>query len=104
MEQNKALPFIQTNRSNFGSSTVNIGKYNFLASEGVLQEKELSEEAATTKRFEYSTLGSELKKQTDIANDQYNLFKDKKYNFVDNNREDGIKIENNETKDNVYYR
>ena len=26
---------------------------------------------STTKRFEYSTLGSELKKQTDIANKQY---------------------------------
>ena len=28
----------------------------------------------------------------------------KNINFVDNNREDGIKIENNKTKDNVYYR
>ena len=32
-------------------------------------EKELSEKATTTKRFEYSPLGCELKKQTSSAKD-----------------------------------
>ena len=33
----------------------------------VLVEEDLLEKAATIKRFEYSPLGSELKKYTDIA-------------------------------------
>ena len=40
-----------------------MGKY-------VLQEKGFLEKAATIKRFEYSSLASELKKQTDIAKKQ----------------------------------
>ena len=36
----------------------------------VLAEKDLLEKAATMKRFEYPPLGSELKKQTDIAEKQ----------------------------------
>ena len=37
----------------------------------VLIEKELLEKAATMKRFKYSSLGKELKAQTDIAKKQY---------------------------------
>ena len=37
----------------------NVGKYEFLTGKDVLPEK-----AVTIKRFEYSPLGSELKKQT----------------------------------------
>ena len=44
---------------------------NFLTGEDVLPEKVLLEKAATIKRFEYSPLGSELKRQTDIAKKQY---------------------------------
>ena len=44
--------------------------------EDVLHEKELLKKAATIKEFEYSPLGSELKKQTDIVKDHYKLFKD----------------------------
>ena len=44
-----------------------VGKYEFLTGQEVLLEKRLLEKAATIKRFEYSPLGSELKKQTDIA-------------------------------------
>ena len=45
----------------------NIGKYEFLTGKDVLLEKYLLEKAATTKRFQHSPLGSELKKQVDIA-------------------------------------
>ena len=40
-------------------SSGNIGKYKFLTGKDVLPEK-----AVTIKRFEYSQLGSQLKKQT----------------------------------------
>ena len=45
----------------------NVCEYDFLTSEFVLPEKNLLEKAATIKRFDYSPLGSELKKQTDIV-------------------------------------
>ena len=60
-------------------SSENVGKYEFLTSEDVLQEKGILEKAATIKRFKYSPLSNELKKnkkQMDIAKDQYKLFKD----------------------------
>ena len=43
-------------------STGNVEKYYFLTGKDVLLEKGLLEKAATIKRFEYSPLGSELKK------------------------------------------
>ena len=43
-------------------SSVNVAKYEFLTSEDVLPEKGLLEKAATIKRFEYSSLNSDLKK------------------------------------------
>ena len=46
----------------------------------VLPEKDLLEEAATLKRFEYSSLGKELKKQTSVAEKQYQDF-DKIFNY-----------------------
>ena len=48
-------------------SSRNVGKYEFLTSKDVLPEKDLLEKAAAIERFEYSSLGSELKKQTGIA-------------------------------------
>ena len=42
-----------------------------MAGKDVLLEKDLTEKVATIKRFEYSPLGSELKKQTDIAKEKY---------------------------------
>ena len=47
-------------------SSGNVDKYEFLTGKDVLQEKVLLEKAATIKKFEYSSLGGELKKQTDI--------------------------------------
>ena len=46
-------------------------KCEVLTSEDVLPEKHFLEKAATIKRFEYSPLGSELKKQIYIAKKQY---------------------------------
>ena len=45
----------------------NASKYEFLTGKDVVREKDLIEKAATIKRFEYSPLGSELKKQTSMA-------------------------------------
>ena len=57
-------------------SSGNVDKHEFLTGKGVLPEKDFLEKAATIKTFEYSALGSELKKQTDIAKDQYKFFID----------------------------
>ena len=46
-------------------------KYEFFTCKDVLLEKALLEKAVTIKRLKCSTLGSELKKQTDTANSQY---------------------------------
>ena len=48
-------------------SSTNVDRYEFLTGEDVLPEKALSEKADTIKRFEFSPLESELKKQTDIV-------------------------------------
>ena len=50
---------------------MNVGNYKILTDEGVLLEKGLLEKAATIKIFEYSALGSYLKKQASIAGKQY---------------------------------
>ena len=52
-------------QANISTLSSGKGKYEFLTGKGQL------EKAATIKRFEYSPLGSELKKQTDIAKKQY---------------------------------
>ena len=52
-------------------SSGNVGNYKILTDKDVLLEKGLLEKAATIKRFEYSPLGSDLKKQTSIAGKQY---------------------------------
>ena len=63
---------IQTDRQTAKISALssgNVGKYEFSTGEDVLPEKELLEKAATIKRFQYSLLGNELKKQTGTAKD-----------------------------------
>ena len=59
----------------------------------VLQEKGLVENTAELKRFEYSPLSKELKKQTSIAEQQYQDF-DKAFNY--NEKEKPLKIEKEE--------
>ena len=48
-------------------SSRNAGKYQFIMVEDVSPEIDLLEKAATIKKTEYSPLGTELIKQTDIA-------------------------------------
>ena len=55
-------------------SSGNVSKYVFLTGKVVVTEKDLLEKAATMKRFEYSPLGKELKKQTSVAKKQFQSF------------------------------
>ena len=52
-------------------SSGNVCEYEFLTGQEFLTEKRLLKKAARIKRFEYLLLRSELKKQTDIAKQQY---------------------------------
>ena len=52
-------------------SSGNVSEYEFLTGQEFLTEKRLLKKAARIKRFEYLLLRSELKKQTDIAKQQY---------------------------------
>ena len=68
IEQNKAQYSLDRQTAKIsGLSSGNVSKYEFLMCKNILPEKGLLEKAAGIKRFEYSPLGSELKKQTDIA-------------------------------------
>ena len=72
IEQNKAqYDLDRQNAKVSASSSANITKYEFLTGKDVLPEKDLLEKAATIKRFEYSTLRSELRKQSSVAEKQY---------------------------------
>ena len=51
----------------FALSSGTVSKYEFLTGRDVLPEKELLEKAAALKRFEYSPLGKDLKKQTSVT-------------------------------------
>ena len=51
----------------FDLSSGNVNKWRFLTGKDVLP-KYFPEKAATIKKFQYSPVGRELKKQTDIAN------------------------------------
>ena len=48
--------------------SANFSKSEFFTDQDLLLEKDLPRKAATKERFEYSSLGSELKSETDIAN------------------------------------
>ena len=72
MEQNKAqYDLDKQNAKKTALSSGNVIKFEFLTGEDVLPEKDLLEKAATMKRFEYSSLGKDLKKQTSAAEKQY---------------------------------
>ena len=49
----------------------NVNKDEFLTSKDILPEKDLLEKAAAIKRFEFSPLGSKLKKETVITKKIY---------------------------------
>ena len=46
-------------------------KFELLTGKDILSEKYLLEKAAAIKKYEYSLLGSELKKQTSVAENQH---------------------------------
>ena len=52
--------------------SANFSKSEFFTDQDLLLEKDLPRKAATKERFEYSPLGSELKSETDIANQKQN--------------------------------
>ena len=47
-------------------SSGNVSKYEFSTGEDAFTEKDLIEKAATTKRFEYSSLGTAFERQADV--------------------------------------
>ena len=76
-------------------------KYEFLTDKDVLPKKELLEKAAALKRFEYSPLGKDLKKQTSVAEKLYQ----KLGNSFESNKkeEDKTKSKTNRAKSNLVY-
>ena len=52
-------------------SSGNVSKHGFLNGLGVLSERKLLEKACTIKKFEYSPVGTEFRKQTSVAEKQY---------------------------------
>ena len=70
-------------------SSGNASKFEFLTGKDVLSEKDLLQKAAAIKRFEYSPLDKELKKQTSVAEKQYQSF-DKVFNH--DKKEEPVKI------------
>ena len=59
-------------------SSENVSKYEFLTGKDILLEKNLLEESAALKWFQYTLLGKELKKQTSVAEKQYQEFESNK--------------------------
>ena len=69
IKQNKAQYNLDRQTANISVlSSWNVSKYKFLTGKDVLSESKLLEKAAAMKRFEYSSLGKELKAQTFISN------------------------------------
>ena len=72
IEQNKAQYHLDRQTAKISAlSQEDFSKYEFFTGKDVLPEKDLLEEAAATKIFEYSPLGQELKKETSFAEKQY---------------------------------
>ena len=78
-----------------------VSKYGFLTGKDVLSEKDFLEKAAVIKRFEYSPLGKALKKQTSVAEKQYQKF----YNAFESNKneKDKTKSKRNCAKSSLVY-
>ena len=52
-------------------SSGNISKYKFLTGKGSFARKRLARKAAALKKFEYFPLGKKLKRQTSVAEKEY---------------------------------
>ena len=75
IEQNKAQYILDRQSAKiYALSSGNVSTYELLTGKDVLPEKDLLERAAALKRFQYSPLGKELKKQTSVAEKQYQNF------------------------------
>ena len=75
IEQNKAQYDLDRQIGKISAlSSWHVSKYEILTGKHVLPEKDLLEKAATMKIFEYSLLGSELRKQTSVPEKQYQKF------------------------------
>ena len=74
--------------------SANVSKYEFLTGKGILSERNLLEKAAALKRFEYSPLGKELKKQTSVGEKCYQSFA-KVFNHDE--KEEPVKIKKEES-------
>ena len=97
IDENKAQYNLDRQTSKISAlSSGNVIKCEFLTDKDVLPEKSLPEKAAALKRFEYSLLGKELKKQTSVA--------EKQYQKLDNTFEfDKIIKKENYSKSNLIY-
>ena len=77
IEQNKTQYNLDRQTAKISAlSSGNVSKYEFLTDTDVLPEKDLLEKATALKRFEYSPLGKESKKQTSVAEKQYQSFQE----------------------------
>ena len=75
IEQNKAQYNLHRQTNNISAlSSGNISKYEFLTGKDVLPEKDLPKKAAAIKEFKYFSSGNKLKKQTSVAEKQYQIF------------------------------
>ena len=74
--------------------SANVSKYEFLTGKGILPERNLLEKAAALKRFEYSPLGKELKKQASVGEKCYQSFA-KVFNHDE--KEEPVKIKKEES-------
>ena len=89
IEQNKAQYNLDRQTAKIsGLSSGSVSKQEFLTGRDVLPEKDLGK-AAALKRFEYSPLGKELKKETSVAEKHFQIF-DKIFNYDE--REGPVKI------------
>ena len=71
VEQRKAQYSLDRQTATISAlSSGNVSKHEFLTSKDILTEINQLEKAATMKKFEYSPLGKELKKQTSVAEKQ----------------------------------
>ena len=72
IKQNKAQYNLNRQTTKISAlSSGNVSKYEFLTDKDILPGKDLLEKAATIKKFEYSLLDKELKKETSISEKQY---------------------------------
>ena len=79
-------------------SSGNVSKYEFWTGKDVLPKKDLLEKSAASKRFEYSPLGKELKKQTSVPEKQHQRFD----NAFESNKKEEVKPKNKKQKKSSY--